>query len=341
MGARVVNVSGERNRGISASLRLTLCLLLAAVSTERGVALASVDPACDQTGPDGTPDGVVDDYVLVTNDPNTEENEQLDQEAQQYLNMLNFYSFSLAPAALRAPLPFDALKVSASFELNYIPSLNCVERTVFYGTKTEDTNKTPVLPRLRVSTTLPFGVTVGIQGVPPVTLFGVNSGMIGLDLGYGKRLGEKFDVGVRGFGFLARVAGEMAGPFSGLPEDEVDDVFRSRILGIEAQAGYRAMTGATAITPYLGIGYTNVKAWMFVGENYQDGFDENDWQNADAPEGGDYSGLYKGLNLELGAHATLGKIDAAFALYAVPLNMLPGNDRFFFSPRLRIGYNFL
>lgn len=290
-----------------------------------GVALASIDPACDLDQ-----NGEVDGYNADTWD-----------EAQQYVNMLNFYSASMNPSALHSPAPFQALKFSAGLEFSSIPALGCLERTVFYGTKTEDTNKSPVLPRLRVSTTLPMGVTIGLSGVPPVTLFGVTSGLLGLEVGYGKVLAEKIEVGARGSVFIGRVVGEMAGPVSGLPEDEVDDVFRARVLTVEASAGYRAVTGSFTLTPYLGLGFMHVHSWMYVGENYVGRtYDENDFANADAPKDGDTSGLYKGLTLDVGAQAHVGAFDGAIDLNVVPTNLLDGNDRLFLSPRLRVGYNF-
>lgn len=310
--------------------RLTPYLLPAALVAAAPVssAQASVDPACDQDQ-----DGIVDTANTDTWDS--------DYEAQQYVNMLNFYSVSMNPSALRSPAPFQVLKFNASLEMSSIPALNCLERTVFYGTKTEDTNKTPVLPRLRVSATLPMGFYVGLTGVPPVTIFGVSSGLLSVDLGYGMVVAEKIEVGGRASAFFGRVLGEMAGPVSGLPEDEVEDVFRARVITVEASAGYRALTGKLALTPYVNLGFMHVKSWMYVGENWTSKpYDEGDLANADAPKDGDTSGLYKGVTADLGVAAHFAGLDGALDLNLVPTNLLPGNERFFVSPRLRIGYNF-
>lgn len=310
-----------------------------------GSALASdyvpIDPDCDQTGPDGTPDGIVDEYAALYPDGYTQT-----EEDQQYINMLNFFTVSLGPSALHSPTPLVGKRLNASVEFSYMPSLTCFERSAFYGTKTEDTNRTPVVPRLRVSVALPYDLYVGLSGVPPVTLFGVNSGMLGLELGWGKVLHERVEVGARATALFSRIAGEMAGPaVAGFTLYE--DVFHSRMLGIEASAGYRIPVGKATVVPYLHAGLTDVFAYMYVGENHQNGeYDEWDAQSADAPkdrddvEGPDFSTLYTGPTLDVGVQVRAGKLDGAVEVYVVPTALDSGNSRNLISPRLRLGYFF-
>lgn len=308
--------------------------------------LPAMDPLCDtvnNTTGEATPDGLVDgapDVWLSGADPDAAGL----YEDQQYLNLLNFYSLILAPSALRSPAPFPPIRIAPSLELAYVPSLNCLERAVFYGTKTEYTNKTPVLPRIRVSVSLPLGFHVGISGVPPVTLFGVTSLVLGGDLGWGTLIDDKLELGARAFLTTARIEGEMAGPPAGSTIVPKTDVFRTRMMGIEALVGYRLTMTKNRLVPYAGLGYTDVFAWMYVGENYANGYDDANANEADAPSGaqdGDFSGLYKGPHFQLGIQGrAYDLLDGAFELYMVPLNLLTPSDRFFVSPRIRIGIAF-
>lgn len=307
----------------------------------------AMDPLCDQlnnTTGEATPDGLTDDAPsswTSGSDPAAAG----DYEDQQYLNLLNFYSLILSPSPLRSPAPFLPIRIAPSVELSYVPGLNCLERSVFYGTKTEYTNKTPVLPRIRVMASLPLGFYAGLSGVPPVTLFGVTSLVLGGDVGWGTVLDDKLELGARAFLTTARIEGEMAGPPAGSTIEPRTDVFRTRMMGLEALVGYRLSMTKTRLVPYVGLGYTDVFAWMYVGENYgASGYDDSDPSSADAPAGaedGDFSGLYKGPHMEVGLQGRANDFfEGAVELYMVPLNLLTPSERFFVSPRVRLGVAF-
>lgn len=322
---------------------LTVGLLLSFLDAEMASAAdyVPIDPQCDQTGPDGTPDGIVDEYATLYPSGYTQT-----EEDQQYINMLNFFTVSMGPSALHSPTPIVDKRLNASVEFNYMPYLTCFERSAFYGTKTEDTNRTHVVPRLRVTVALPKDLYVGLSGVPPVTLFGVNSGMLGLELGWGRTFHERIELGARATVLISRIAGEMAGP-AAAGFTLYEDVFRSRMLGLEASAGYRIPAGKATVVPYLHAGVTNVYAYMYVGENHTGGeYDEGDAQEADAPkdrddvEGPDFSELYTGPTLDVGVQVRAGSLDGAVEVYVVPTALDPGNSRNLISPRLRLGYSF-
>lgn len=283
---------------------------------------ASVDPACDLDA-----DGVVDEY-----DP------ALWSEARQQSNMLNFFGMSLSYSPLRAPASLRPARTEARLSLSYVPSLTCLERSVFNGQKTENTNKSPVIPQLRVSVGLPAGFFVGLTGIPPVTMFGVKAGMIGAELGFAHQLASGLQVGIRGTAQGARIEGDLAGPFEG--QEAENDIYRASVYALEGMMGQSLAAhplGATLV-PYVGVGYSRVIALMYVGESLPDDFDETDPNQATVPSAGNDAiaqGLYSGLHLQLGLEAERNGVEASVELAVVPLGF-----RTLISPRLALGYRF-
>ena len=173
-----------------------------------------VDPACDAGG-DGIVDDLSPDYA----------------EGQQYGNLLNFYSVTMGSSPLHSAAPMEAMKLAAGLELSYIPQLGCAEQAVFCGYKTEPTNKSPVFPRLHLRFGLPGGAYVGVNGVPPVPAFGVRTGMIGGELGYGRVLADHIELGGRTALEFGHVVGDLAGP---LPNQiDTADSFSDRLWSVE------------------------------------------------------------------------------------------------------------
>lgn len=272
-----------------------------------------VDPACD-TDNDGIVDGLPADYA----------------EGQQYGNLLNFYAVTMGASPLHAAVPVPDQRLLAGLELSYIPQLSCTERAVFAGYKTEHTNKSPVFPRLHVTYGLPGGVYLGLSGLPPVPAFGVRTGVIAGELGAGRVLGQRFELGARTALLFGHVTGDLAGP---LPNQvATDDTYDSRVWSIEGMAGLRLPTHELMITPYLGAGYTRVNASMYIGE------DQVEVPGAQGEMG---RMRYRGPHGELGAQVSGQRLTGALEVYLVPLNIVdPGNPRFFASPRLQVGYTF-
>lgn len=85
---------------------------------------------------------------------------------------------SLAPPRTR-----EAGSVDLAFELDWIPSLTEDQRRVgFNGTKVEDINRLPVLPRPRVAIGLGRKLTAEAAWIPPVEVEGLTPNIIALAL---------------------------------------------------------------------------------------------------------------------------------------------------------------
>jgi hypothetical protein len=283
-------------------------------------AFAQVDPECDADG-----DGRVNGYS-----PDTW------SEAQHQVFLLNFYGITMAPTPLHSPAALKPFKLVPSIELGYVPQLGCYARSVFDGTKTEHTNKTPVFPRIRLQLGLPMGFWIGLGGDPPVKLFGVQAGLIDAELGYGHVLKERIEVGARAYILGARVKGDLAGPFEGQTAE--DDVYRNTVYGLDVSAGYRIPKGDKLFVPYAGLGITRVIGLMYVGETLPEDFDETDPDQATVPTAGNdeiAKHLYRGPSFELGMQAHIKKLNVSAELVLFPQDL-----RMYFGPRIAVGYEF-
>src|SRR5580700_5336062 len=82
--------------------------------------------------------------------------------------------------ALFMPLPFinwhpsDSIKSNVGVDISYIPPLSCERRLAIGGTKTENTSKIPVFPRIQVKTELvswnKLSLSIGASMLPPVPI---------------------------------------------------------------------------------------------------------------------------------------------------------------------------
>ncbi|MCA9489913.1 MAG: hypothetical protein KC621_08315, partial [Myxococcales bacterium] len=95
-----------------------------------------------------------------------------DQHQQDYL--LNFFALATTLSPIHAPIPNEPGHGDVSLELSLIPPLSCDRRLVLSRTKTEETNKAPILPRPQGHFTFPeigrFRLYGGAGYVPPVTV---------------------------------------------------------------------------------------------------------------------------------------------------------------------------
>ena len=119
-----------------------------------GLAQASIDPKCE-----GIPKP--DDY-----------NEQVQADF-----LLNYVALATTLSPIHAPVPHEPGHGAIGLDIGIIPPLGCEKRYVLEWTKTEETNKSPVVPRPRV--TFAFGEIfgglvpyAGVAYVPPVPING-------------------------------------------------------------------------------------------------------------------------------------------------------------------------
>lgn len=154
---------------------------------------------------------------------------------------------SLAPPTKR-----EAGSVGLGFELDWIPSLSEDQRRVgFSGTKVEDLNRLPVLPRPRVAVGLGRKFTLEAAWIPPVEVKGLTPNIV--DVAIERPLAEagNWTFGGRAYGQYGTLEGDITcttddamippgdpGNSFGCQEPSTDQVTLA-YAGLAATVGYR------------------------------------------------------------------------------------------------------
>jgi len=225
-----------------------------------GTALASIDPKCQALADQGVPS----DY----------------SEQAQNDFLLNYFSLSTTNSPLHAPVPAKPGHGAFGVELDGIPPLGCAHRLVLSYTKTEDTNKSPVAPRLKLSFSLPaLGKWVPYASVgyfPPITVLGTRNVILSGEVGAGTQLDNGMQLGARFHATTMKTVAEIAEPFVATDPAYLD-LYVGSTFGLDLMAGYA--TGE--FTPYLALGVTDVSTFFYIGD---DGFVGNNYSPYFGPD---------------------------------------------------------
>lgn len=214
-----------------------------------GVSFAAVDERCQ-----GLPKP--DDY-----------DERVQQDFQQ-----NYFALASSYSPRHGPIPHEGGRGAVFLGMAVIPPLGCERRFVLDWTKTEDTNKSPLLPQLGLSYAAPkIADRLVLYGsfafLPPVLINGTRNLVVSGELGFGVEVVEHFDVGARFHTTLQRTYGDIATAFDPENEPSVEDVFVGSTWGIDVLVGAPFEVRQQRLTPYVSVGYTDVSTFFFVGES--------------------------------------------------------------------------
>jgi hypothetical protein len=206
-------------------------------------ALASIDPQCQ-----GIP--LPEDY---------------DEQAQQDF-LQNYVALATTLSPIHAPVPHEGGHGAIGVDFGVVPPLGCERRLVLNYTKTEDTNKTPLIPRPRITFALPtigrMTPYAGFAYVPPVTLFGTTNVILSGELGAGFQFGEVVQLGARFHATSQKTVGEIATPFIE-GDAPYDDLYLASSYGFDLMFG----TDFDVVTPYIALGFTDVSTFFFIGDD--------------------------------------------------------------------------
>lgn len=239
-------------RGIAAGVGMTH--LLAALLSARPALASNIDPKCEEAA------------TAARADPP-------DEQGQQNF-LLNYFSLATSFSPLHGALPNEPGHGAVSVEASIIPALSCERRLVFQGTKTEDTNKAPLLPRPRLTFTLPKGGPVAVYGglgyVPPVTMFGTRNVIVSGEAGIGVPLKGGLGFGARYHFTLLKTMADVATAFDPA-DDPVLDFYSGSTFGIDGMVGYQAHLGggdrSLWLEPYLALGFADVTTFFWAGDD--------------------------------------------------------------------------
>jgi hypothetical protein len=229
-----------------------------------GFASAAIAPECKDTAADGPPS----DY--------TEENQQS--------FLLNYFALSAAFTPIHAPIPNPPGTGDAGVEISIIPPLGCDRRLVLNYTKTEDTNKSPAIPRPRMSFSfpaaslgnmkvVPYG---GLGYVPPLKVAGMQNVIVSMEAGVGmkpKNKSKKWQMGLRYHATLMKTIAEIATPFN--EEDPTkEDLYIGSTFGVDSMFGYQIKSWV----PYASVGFTDVSTFFYIDDDAVTTNNENPYQ---------------------------------------------------------------
>ncbi len=165
---------------------------------------------------------------------------------------MKYFASAMLLTGLETPSAQDPGSVAVGLELSWLPSLTAAQRRVgFDGTKIEDLNKAPILPRPRVRIGLPHAFSLIGAGDPPIRAVGIKPKLLAVGLERPVYETPDLVVGVRGYGQIGSVQAAFTCPQAvlaftpGSPQNtygcqaESSDTASLRFAGGEASVAYR------------------------------------------------------------------------------------------------------
>ncbi|HBU47755.1 MAG TPA: hypothetical protein DEB46_05535 [Myxococcales bacterium] len=228
--------------------------LLTATSAWSANDLSAVDEACH---------GELEDYDVPIG-PDLEAFNQI-----QNSQMLNHPALYMMVSSVSAPLSKGG---RLSLELAQIPALNCMQRTVVFAgkLKSEDTNKLAVLPRPRLTVSLPpvgsMHGSLTLAYLPPIKFGTTSAHAVGVSLSLHSRFGANFDLGLRLQGLTGRIADDIAR--NTVPDGPIYlDFYSPGVIGLGFHAGYDLKAALPGLAMYAEADFVNVGTFFVVGDD--------------------------------------------------------------------------
>jgi hypothetical protein len=189
-----------------------------------------------------------------------------DEQVQQDF-LSNYFALVTSMSAIHGPIPHESGHGGLGLDLLGMPPLSCEKRYALNWSKTNDTNKTPVVPRPRVTFSLPMIGKVtpyaGLAWVPPITIFGTRNVIMGIEFGAGGTVGDNLQLGGRVHAGMQKTVADIATAFNPDIEPSKDDLYLASTFGVDLMAGW-ALEG---VTPYVSAGFTDVSTIFYVGDD--------------------------------------------------------------------------
>ncbi len=207
----------------------------------------------------------------------------------------NYFALASSFSALHAPIPHEPGHGAIGIDARVMPPLSCERRFVLNWTKTEQTNKSPLIPTIRASFAFPAIAKIvvpyaGVGILPPVPLPDPENPkgalpacdgktpltqckrssrnlVLGGEVGVGVHAHAHVDVGVRAHATTMRTYGDIATAFDEAAEPSIEDIYNASTWGIGAQIGSPWEIAGQKLTPYVGVGYLDASTFFFVGDD--------------------------------------------------------------------------
>ena len=214
----------------------------------------------------------------------------------------NYVALAATSSPIHGPIPHKPGHGAVSIDLAVIPPLSCARRVALAASKTEESNKVPVLPRPRITFALPIAenwvASGGFSYLPPMQIAGQRSTMVSGEVGIGWAVSENFQLGGRVHATSMKTIADAA---TALDPDSApaDDLYLANTFGVDLILG----RPIGPVTPYVAMGVTDATTLFWVGD---DGVMVNNMHP------------YFGPVASLGADGLFGRLRLGGELYMAP-----------------------
>jgi hypothetical protein len=173
---------------------------------------------------------------------------------------MKYYASLALLTGMGVPEATGAGSIDLGFEGGFVPQLSEEQRRVgFGGVKVEDLNRTPFFGRIRGRIGLSENTSLELAYLPPIEVDGTKPHMFAVAVGRPFDVGGTWKVGLRGYGQLGSIEGDITCSSADLegsnPYDCVapsNDDLSQRVFGAEITTGY---VSASPLRPYVGIAF--------------------------------------------------------------------------------------
>jgi hypothetical protein len=164
--------------------------------------------------------------------------------------------------------------IDLGFEGSTVPQLSEDQRRVgFEGTKVEDLNRTHFFGRVRGRIGLSESYSLDLAYLPPIDVGGIKPHLFAAAIGRPFQVGESFRVGVRGYGQIGTIKGDITcsadeianGPNPFGCESPSSDALNQKIVGLELTGGY---VSEGPWRPYFGVSFNYLDLEFQVDASY-------------------------------------------------------------------------
>ena len=171
---------------------------------------------------------------------------------------MKYYASLALLTGMGVPEAMGAGKIDLGFEGGFVPQLSEEQRRVgFGGVKVEDLNRTPFFGRIRGRIGLSETTSLELAYLPPIEVDGTKPHMFSVAVGRPFDAGERWKVGLRGYGHFGAIEGDITCSAEDLegpnPFDcaaPSNDDLAQRAYGVEITTGY---VSGSPLRPYVGV----------------------------------------------------------------------------------------
>lgn len=187
---------------------------------------------------------------------------------------MKYYASLALFTGMGVPDRMGAGAIELGFEGSTVAQLTEDQRRVgFEGTKVEDLNRTRLFGRVRGRIGLSESYSLDLAYLPPIDVGGTKPNLFAAAIGRPFQVGESFRVGVRGFGQLGTITGDITcsadeianGPNPFQCESPSNDQLDQRLVGLELTGGY---VSESRFRPYFGVSFNYLDLKFHVDAAY-------------------------------------------------------------------------